>query len=112
MGDIHRVQATTFATLSVGALGVAQTPTVIAKAAPIPMRVELRNVGPVLIFLASSTGEVNPQRPPTAGTYRLLPLAVEVFVLAPGQNLYGVAVGAGGLVSVSISEALPLDPRP
>lgn len=94
----------TYETLVVNALGNANS-TTLAKAADVPLRVLVSNVGAVVIFLAKSASDVAPR--PTTASFRLFPSQDKVFVLAPGQALYAIGVGLGGQLSVSTSEALP-----
>jgi hypothetical protein len=61
-----------------------------------------------MVFLAMSSQDLMGPGGITTGAYRLPPGAADPFVLAPGQQLFAAALGAGGLVSVSQSEALPL----
>jgi hypothetical protein len=94
-------------TVSVQPIGTS-APTVIAKAGLKPCRVEMTNVGPILLYASVEVQEVS-TNPPGASTYRVLPNANRVEVLAPKQTLYGVCPGVGGSVSVFLSEAIPFD---
>jgi hypothetical protein len=98
------MQNVEFQTVTVLPIGT-PTPTTLVKAAKIPLRVEVSNVGPVVIFVASTVTDLTPQ--PSTATYRIFPGEIHVFVAAPKQGLYAVAAATGGLASVSTSEALP-----
>ena len=100
------MQQSTFATVSVNAVGD-KTATILASApSTTPMRVEVRNIGGAIVFLATAPGDVNPQTGPSAGAYRLPAGQSAVFVIQPKQNLNSIAVGAGAMVSVAVSEAI------
>ncbi len=71
-----------------------------------PMRILIRNVGPNLIFLAHSGTEVQ-NTPSTSGVFQLPPGVSEAFVLAPHQGIFAVAQGAGGILCLAASEAVP-----
>lgn len=98
------MQNVEFQTVTVLPIGT-PTPTTLVKAPKIPMRVEVSNVGPVVIFVAAAVNDLTPQ--PSTATYRVFPGEIHVFVTAPKQGLYAVAAALGGLASVSASEALP-----
>ena len=87
---------------------VGQDATPIARGTDIPVRVVLVNTGPVLAFLAFSTQDLQFDGGASSGTFELAAGAREVFVLAPGQVLFGSGSGPGGRVSAVISDALPL----
>ncbi len=99
------MQNTNFETLTVQAVG-STTPTTIVKSAKHPLRALCSNVGPVVIFIASTVNDLSPQ--PTTATYRLFPGQTQSFVVAPKQGLYCIGAAVGGLLSISASEALPL----
>jgi len=83
-----------------------QNPATLAKAAKVPLRVALVNVGPVRILLAHDDGTLI-NAPAFANTYQLPPEKELVIVLIPGQGLYAAGIGEGGELSVAISEAIP-----
>lgn len=99
------MQNTSFETFNVQPVG-SQSPTTLAKAAQHPLRVLVTNVGPVTIFIALNTTDLQPS--PTMQTYRVFPGSQHAIVLAPKQGLHAVGVAAGGLMSVTASEALPV----
>lgn len=82
------------------------SPALLYRAAERPLRVVVRNVGGAAIVLAHDANALSVQNP-TAGTYRLAIGDDVTIVLMAKQSVLAVAVGAGGLVSVAISEALP-----
>ena len=99
------MQSSVLQTLTIPLIGSASA--LITQAGALPTRVQLRNTGGVLVFLAY---DVNALTDVTSlGAVYQLPAGAgpEVFVLAPGQSLFAVSVGAGGQVSVAISEAVP-----
>jgi hypothetical protein len=93
-------------TLALPAQG-SSNPATLTKAAKIPLRVVVRNTGPNLVLLAHDAGTLS-NAPATANTFKLFPPFEDTYVLAPGEGLYAVSIGAGGEVSVAISEALPI----
>jgi hypothetical protein len=99
------MQNSFFQTLTVLPIG-SPTPTTIVKAAKVPMRADVSNVGAVLVFVAATTTDLSPQ--PSTATYRLFPGQSRVFIAAPKEGFYVVGAAVGGLVSVATSEALPL----
>ena len=101
------MQNSDFQTVTVQPIG-SSTPTTLAKAAQYPLRVLVSNVGPVLIFVATSVTDLTPR--PTTATYRIFPGEEHAFVLAPKQSAYAVGAAVGGLMSIVSSEALPLAP--
>lgn len=101
------MQNTNFETLSIQPVGT-QNPTTLSKAAKVPLRILVNNVGPVVIFVSPTTADLTPL--PTTASYRVFPGEQHSFVLAPKQGLYAVGAAAGGLMSVTSSEALPLAP--
>lgn len=92
-------------TIAVPIIG-GNNPATIAIATSVPMRLVVRNVGPVTVFLAHSSNEVQSVGV-TAGVYQLPPGISEVIVLAPKQGVWAASQGAGGMVSIALSEALP-----
>ncbi len=79
----------------------------IANGTDVPVRVVIRNDAGLAVFLSTSQGVLDGA---TLGSsiWTMNPADKDVFVLAPRQNLYAVAAGAGAQIVVSISEALPL----
>lgn len=84
----------------------ATNPSTIYVAAQNALRVLVRNVGGSVVILSHDAATL--QQPGVAGTFQLPPGSSEVFVLAPRQPLLAAASGGGSLVSVAVSEALPL----
>ena len=102
------MQSSHVRTIPVPAGGAGATPTAAAFAAKVPIRVSVRNVGGAVLVFGYSSSDVVGEGGPTSSVYRLPLGASEIFVLAPKQTLYAVGVGAGGVVSVSVSEAIPV----
>jgi len=100
------MQNTNFETYTVQPIG-STAPTTLAKAATHPLRILVNNVGPVVLFLSLTTTDLSPV--PTTASYRVFPGEQHAFVLAPKQGLYAVGAAVGGLLSVSASEALPVN---
>lgn len=74
-----------------------------------PMRVLVDNVGAVgvrLSFTSSALGGVTAE---AVDHYQLQVTKSQVFILAPGQKLFAVGIGATGAVSIHTSDALPFD---
>ncbi len=92
-------------TISVPIIGTLN-PATLYRAATIPLRLVVRNVGPVPVFLAHTASEIQ-QIGATAGVFQIGPTQEEVFVLAPKQGLWAVAGGAIGTVCIAVSEAIP-----
>lgn len=99
------MQLTRFETVTVQQIG-SPTPTTLVKSAKVPLRLLINNVGPVVIFVAATVNDLAPL--PSTATYRVFPGQQHALVAAPGQGLYAIAAAAGGLLSVTTSEALPL----
>lgn len=96
-------------TLLVVPSGSNVSPTTVVKGdRGVPMRCEVKNVGGVLLFFGVSSGDVGGNDGPTTAVFRVPPGDTDIFVLIQGQTLYAVGAGAGGLVSVAVSEAIPL----
>ena len=93
--------------IAVQAIG-APTPSILARAIEVPMRVLVRNTGVAALFVATTTENLVAVGGPTTATFRMVADSEEVFVIAPRQSLYGIALGAGNTVSVAVSEALPV----
>jgi len=76
----------------------------VAVATNVPVRVHIRNIGPVVLFLSNALNDlVNPEGP--TGAVVRLPLGErDVFYLAPEQTLYALGAGPGGMCSVAISD--------
>lgn len=83
-------------------------PALLYQAAAVPLRVVVRNVGGTNVLLAHETMPLESPANNTTGTFQLPPNTSETFVLMARQSLLAGAVGAGGIVSIAVSEALPL----
>lgn len=100
----------TLNTLSITGLPLTATarPSLLAVASDVAARVVVRNVGPVLVFLAFDVNALSNAEGPSSGVFQLQPNASEVFVLAPKQRLVAVGVAGGGKLSIAQSEALEI----
>jgi hypothetical protein len=101
------MQAAIFNTVTIPSVGTVN-PATLANASTQPLRIVVRNIGPVLMFIGGDTESLASPGGPSTGVFRLPAAASEVFVIAPKQGLYAVSAGAGGLASLAISEALPV----
>ncbi len=99
------MQNTRFETVTVQPVG-SSTPTTLVKSAKVPLRLLVNNVGAVVIFVAATVTDLSPL--PSTATYRIFPGQQHSLIAAPGQGIYAIGAAAGGLVSVTTSEALPL----
>ncbi len=88
-------------TVSVPAIG-APNPALIIQAGNTPLRVMVRNIGGVLIFIAHAAQELT-EVGANSGVYQLPAGMRDWFDLAPKQTLVGAALGGGGLVSIAAS---------
>jgi hypothetical protein len=77
----------------------------IAHATKMPMRVLLNNDGATLCFVAL---RVQSLMEPGNRAAQIPPGASRVFTLAPGDTLFAISAGAGGVLNGEISEAVPL----
>ena len=82
-------------------------PATLMKAAAIPLRVVVRNTGPGVALLAHDPGTLS-NTPVFANAYVLPQDREDTFVLAPQQGIYAVGIGVGVVLSVAISEAIPV----
>lgn len=92
-------------TVSIPAVG-SISPAVVAIAAKTPMRLLVRNASGTLAFLAHEASTLQDVTT-TSGAYQLPAGQEDVFVLAPGQGVWAVGVGAGGFLCYALSEAIP-----
>jgi hypothetical protein len=104
------VQGSSFDTFAISAVG-SSTPTTIVKASNVPMRALVSNVGPTLVWVGDEVTDLVPTQggAPTMANYRILPGEQHVFVLTAIQSLYALANAMGGMLSISLSEAIPTD---
>jgi hypothetical protein len=99
------MQSSQLNSLTISPVG-SRNPATVAKAATVPLRVVVTNVGPVIILLAHEDGTLI-NAPAFASTYQLLPGKELTVVLVPRQGLFAAGIGAGGQLSAAISEAIP-----
>lgn len=99
------MQDSTFQTFSVpGASTAATIPLTIARGpSDSAVRVVVKNVGAVPIFLAGASADAVSPEGPSSNTFQLDPALSEVFVLAARQLMYAVGSVPGGRVSVHVS---------
>lgn len=83
-------------------------PAPLARGTEVPVRVTVRNVGPVLLFLAFATEDLSADGGPSGGAIELPVGENDVYVLDAGQVLFASSAGPGGRASLSQSDALPL----
>jgi hypothetical protein len=76
----------------------------VATATNVPVRVHVRNIGPVLVFFSNVINDLVNTEGPTGAVVRLPPGERDVFYLAPEQTLFSLAAGPGGMCSVAISD--------
>jgi len=86
-------------------------PAPIARGTKVPVRADIRNTGPTPVILTTSAQDVRAAAQLSGSlsqSYRLPPGRTVVFVLKDGQSLYAGSAGAGGEITVTVNEALPL----
>lgn len=84
-------------------------PATIVRPSKVPLRVLVQNVGGALVFIGYEvTAVATGAGGATSRTYRLPAGGSESFIVSPDQAIYATGLGLGGLISVSISEALPI----
>lgn len=81
-------------------------PATLFSAADRVLRIVVRNVGGSTLALSHDSSNLQ-QTPVLAGCFHLQSGESEVFVLMPRQSMYAASVGAAGLVSIAVSEAIP-----
>lgn len=104
-----QMQPTLFQTYTLPGVTAGADPLGIARA-PLdrPARALVRNIGAAIVFLAGSREDALNPSGVASSTFQLFPDTSEVFVLAPGQVLYGTGAGVGATASVSLSDAIPI----
>lgn len=100
------MQPSNVQTLSVPTIGSAN-PSRLVQAGQVPMRVLVRNVGPSVIFISHDVTDLA-NTSSLGASYQLPAGQSDVFVLAPQQSIIAASQGAGGLVSIAVSEAVPV----
>jgi len=97
----------TLQTMQTPATGGA-SPATVAKAGDVPLRVYISNVGGAVVVVSFSASNLNTTAA-TTSCFRILQNRDATFVLAPRQSLFAASAGMAGMVSVAVSEALPID---
>lgn len=100
-------QNSTVATVGVPQIGAVNPATLTRAPRGKVVRLMVRNVGGVTVFIAHDVNDIATVANAAATSYRLPPGQADVFVLMPEQGIYAVAQGVNGLVSIAISEAIP-----
>lgn len=98
------VQASRFREVAVPMWAANVNPLPIATARNVQIRVHVRNVGPVPVFLGDVVNDLSNPGGPTGAVVRLPIGDRDVFILAPDQTLYTLAAGGGGIISVAQSD--------
>lgn len=101
------MQPSRVTTLDVPVIGNTNPATITLAPKSIPLRVLIRNVGGAMIFIAHESTAFQDVVSSATNSYRIPPGQEDIFVLAPQQGLFASAQGAGGQISVAISEAIP-----
>lgn len=106
------MQATIFRTIQLPplALGVTDTVNLIVTGTKVPLRFLARNLSGVMMFFGTASESMVGPGAPGNQVYQLPAGQETTIIIAPGQQLFGCANGAGALLTMSISEALPMAP--
>lgn len=100
-------QPSRLATINVPIVG-ANNPALLTRAPKGKVvRVLVRNVGGVLVFLTHEANDLATLSNAASAAYRLPPGQTDVFVLMPEQSLFAAGQGAQSLVCIAVSEAIP-----
>ena len=101
---------TTFQTVTLPPLALAAGGRVntLVTANDVPMRVLVRNLSGVQMFFGTASESMIGDGAPGTKVYQLPPGQETTFILAPRQQLFACANGAGALCSFSVSDALPI----
>jgi hypothetical protein len=102
---LSTIELTTLRTLDAPALPT-EAPVVIARANQSYKRVLVRNVGPVVLLIATTPDPLASQTP--SDVFELPVNTEDVIPISPSQTLYAGGVGGGGRVTVSVSPGIPL----
>lgn len=81
-------------------------PAIVHQAADRTVRVVINNTGGTLVFLAHNTSDFTENNVAPSETFQLRTNQMVVVVLAPTQRIVAMAQGAGGEISIAVSEAL------
>lgn len=101
------MQPSRVGTVTVPAIATNQ-PTGFVAAGNVPLRVAVKNVGGVVLRIAFESASLGSSGADTIDHYQLIVGEKETFILAPRQTIYVAAVGGGGQLTYTASEALPL----
>jgi hypothetical protein len=83
-------------------------PRTIAAKVLCPKRVLIRNLGFGGIAIFAFDEATLLSAPSIANTFQIPAGASEVIPMAPGQTLYGSSPAAGTMISIAVSDALPI----
>ncbi len=87
----------------------APTPQPIARAPEgKPSRILIDNVGAAIVFISGTEQDAQIPGGSTSATFQLAVGASRVLVLSPGQVIYAVGAGAGSIITVSVTDAIPI----
>ena len=88
------------------------SPTFLTEASKNPLRVVVDNVSfAAEVYLAFDSATLQTDDP-GSNTFMLQAGKQLTLMLAPGQRLCGISLSDGAKVSITISEALPIDTKP
>lgn len=96
-----------FQTIQTPATGTPNAAT-IAKAGTVPLRVYIANIGAAIVSLSFASENLATVAS-TTSCFRLAVSRDVTVVVAPKQTLFAASLGAPGVVSTAVSEALPVE---
>lgn len=101
------MQQSVFQTLTLPQISERE-PAAVAYATDKPCRVMVKNLSGAIVFLGFDSSDIqNPISGPGTQAWQIQPAQTDIFVLAPGQKLYGAANAPNALICMHVSEALP-----
>jgi hypothetical protein len=104
------MQATSFRQLTLPplALGVRDRVNAVATAPHgVAVRVLIKNSSAATAFFGSASESMVGPGAPGTEVFEIGPDDEAIFVLAPGQRLFGCANAVGAVISISVSEQIP-----
>lgn len=103
------MQATLFKQLTLPPLALAadQRVSLVVKATKKPVRVLIKNYSAATCFFGDASESMIGPGAPGADVFEVGPDDEVIFVMAPGQKLFGCANAVGAIISISVSEAFP-----